>query len=130
MSGIGPKLPPHLMKSKRVDNDEDETPGPSSSSSSIGPSLPPHLQKKKTEIVDTNKASLSVGPTLPPHLQKKNISDKSDYEVEEEEEEEEEDKETSNNITSNSSYGPALPPGIRGGKKDYLKKIYITSIEL
>ena len=101
MSGIGPQLPPHLMKSRKADKDQDEM------SSSIGPALPPHLQKKTNETLDTNKSSPSVGPKLPPHLQKENTSDASNYEEEEE---------IDSNVTSTTSYGPALPPGISRGR--------------
>lgn len=84
MAGIGPQLPPHLLKKLSKEETEDADERKTKNTSSIGPMLPPHIQLKTTtdsigpklpsDSVDKKKSNL-YGPALPPGIscQKKAI---------------------------------------------------------
>ncbi|XP_066923233.1 GPALPP motifs-containing protein 1-like [Clytia hemisphaerica] len=110
MAGIGPQLPPHLMK-KNTENVKDEK----SQKEYVGPALPPYLKKSKESSIGPSQPSFvkndtqSIGPLLPPHLRKSQESNDDD-----------DDSplgpaSSSMNVQStceSKSYGPALPPGM------------------
>ena len=122
-SNIGPKLPPHLLKKKKRDEDSgsDSDDGIPQSSigprlppqanigprlppqANIGPQLPPHLEKKEHAGKGDGKKNVA-GPQLPPHLlaTKGESDDDGDGS---------EGEDVGAKHTVASSYGPSLPPG-------------------
>lgn len=82
MANIGPQLPPHLLKQKDHNADDE-----------IGPRLP-----SSNHLENSNKGN--IGPQLPPSLMKPS-----------EKEDEDEELVTVQDNLKSTNYGPALPPG-------------------